>query len=65
VGRWGIITNAFQEEVCCLSFNGLFIRKGGVLMVVVVVMIMMVVVMVIAQVEANSSLNQSAYKFYN
>jgi hypothetical protein len=58
VGRWGIITNAFQEEVCCLSFNGLFIRKGGVLMV-------MMMMMVIAQVEANSSLNQSAYKFHN
>jgi len=59
VGRCGIITNAFQEVVCCLSFNGLFIRKGDVLMVVVMMM------MVIAQVEANSSLNQSAYKFHN
>jgi hypothetical protein len=57
--------NAFQEEVCCLSFNGLFIRKGDVSMVVMIMMMMMMMMMVIAQVEANSSLNQSAYKFHN
>ena len=54
--------NAFQEGLCCSSFNGLFIRNGDVLMVVVVVVVAM---MVIAQVEANSSPNQSAYKFHN
>jgi hypothetical protein len=60
VGRCGIITNAFQEEVCCVSFNILVILKGGVTVVMVMMMIM-----VIAQVEANSSLIQSAYKFPN
>jgi len=35
------------------------------MVVVVVVVVVMIMMMVIAQVEANSFVNQSAFKFYN